>query len=78
MVSPNWTSLNSSGLFGNAWIVGSALPNPDSFDDGFKLTAINVTPAVPEPGTWGMMLIGFGAMGVSLRRRRASAMPQIA
>ena len=78
MVSPNWTSLNSSGLFGNAWIVGSALPNPDSFDDGFKLTAINVTPAVPEPGTWGMMLIGFGAMGVSLRRRRAIAMPQIA
>lgn len=25
--------------------------------------------AVPEPGTWAMMLIGFGAMGVSLRRR---------
>ena len=28
--------------------------------------------AVPEPGTWAMMLIGFGAMGVSLRRRRSS------
>ena len=26
--------------------------------------------AVPEPGTWAMMLIGFGAMGVSMRRRR--------
>ena len=26
--------------------------------------------AVPEPATWGMMLLGFGAMGVSLRRRR--------
>ncbi|MEO7410853.1 MAG: PEPxxWA-CTERM sorting domain-containing protein [Sphingomicrobium sp.] len=26
--------------------------------------------AVPEPATWAMMLIGFGAMGVSLRRRR--------
>lgn len=26
--------------------------------------------AVPEPGTWAMMLLGFGAMGVSLRRRR--------
>ena len=25
---------------------------------------------VPEPATWAMMLIGFGAMGVSLRRRR--------
>lgn len=26
--------------------------------------------AVPEPATWAMMLMGFGAMGVSLRRRR--------
>ena len=26
--------------------------------------------AVPEPATWTMMLLGFGAMGVSLRRRR--------
>ena len=26
--------------------------------------------AVPEPATWAMMLIGFGAMGVALRRRR--------
>jgi hypothetical protein len=29
-----------------------------------------VTAAVPEPGTWAMMLLGFGAMGVSMRRRR--------
>jgi hypothetical protein len=30
---------------------------------------------VPEPATWAMMLLGFGAMGVSLRwrRRRAAA-----
>lgn len=26
--------------------------------------------AVPEPGTWAMMLLGFGGMGVALRRRR--------
>ncbi len=25
---------------------------------------------VPEPGTWAMMLFGFGGMGVALRRRR--------
>ncbi len=29
-------------------------------------------PSVPEPATWGMMLLGFGVMGVSLRRRRRS------
>jgi hypothetical protein len=28
--------------------------------------------AVPEPGTWAMMLLGFGAVGVSMRRRRRS------
>lgn len=28
--------------------------------------------AVPEPATWAMMLLGFGAMGMSLRRRRSS------
>lgn len=28
------------------------------------------TSAVPEPATWAMMLIGFGGMGLALRRRR--------
>lgn len=29
--------------------------------------------AVPEPATWAMMLLGFGAMGLTLRRRRETA-----
>lgn len=29
--------------------------------------------AVPEPATWGMMVVGFGALGASLRRKRAPA-----
>ena len=36
--------------------------------DNVSVTAVNG--AVPEPATWAMMLMGFGAMGVSLRRRR--------
>lgn len=28
------------------------------------------TPAVPEPATWAMMLVGFGAIGWTMRRRR--------
>jgi hypothetical protein len=33
------------------------------------LTA-NVAAAVPEPGTWGLMLLGFGAVGAAMRRQR--------
>jgi hypothetical protein len=29
--------------------------------------------AVPEPATWALMLLGFGGMGISLRRRRKVA-----
>jgi len=30
------------------------------------------TPGVPEPTTWAMMLLGFGAIGLTIRRRRKS------
>ena len=33
------------------------------------------TGAVPEPGTWATMLLGFGAIGYSMRRRRAKLAP---
>ena len=39
----------------------------------FDFQAAAVEGAVPEPATWAMMLIGFGAMGVSLRRRRRTS-----
>jgi hypothetical protein len=34
--------------------------------------------AVPEPGTWAMMLLGFGAVGFAMRRRRRPALLQVA
>jgi hypothetical protein len=34
--------------------------------------------AVPEPAPWAMMLLGFGAIGFQLRRRRRSVLAQAA
>jgi hypothetical protein len=34
--------------------------------------------AVPEPGTWAMMLVGFGAAGYAMRRRRRPVLAQMA
>ena len=34
--------------------------------------------AVPEPATWGMMLVGFGAIGFAMRRKRRPALMQLA
>lgn len=49
---------------GNAIILGSSggsIPNP------------NPPGAVPEPSTWAMLILGFGAVGATLRRRQQTA-----
>jgi hypothetical protein len=43
---------------------------PFSLLDGVSLTAAG---AVPEPASWAMMIVGFGAVGSSMRRRRMVA-----
>ena len=43
---------------------------------GFENVAgatVTATTAVPEPATWGMMILGFGIAGAALRRRRVAA-----
>ena len=39
---------------------------------------VSIDPAVPEPATWAMMLLGFGGIGLAMRRRRRPALAQIA
>jgi hypothetical protein len=45
--------------------------NFDSTDptEQFRLEALNITAAVPEPGTWLMMILGFAAVGGMMRRK---------
>ncbi|THD70619.1 MAG: PEP-CTERM sorting domain-containing protein [Phenylobacterium sp.] len=35
--------------------------------------ACALTPGVPEPAAWSLMILGFGAAGAMMRRRRALA-----
>ena len=54
--------------------------NPSYFYlDNVSVTASGIAAAVPEPATWAMMLIGFGGIGASMRRRRTlTAAPRLA
>ena len=38
------------------------------------LDNVSVRAAVPEPSTWAMMLVGFGAVGAGMRKRRRSTL----
>lgn len=51
--------------FGNFSPAGSGI-------QALNQVRLNLVPAaaVPEPGTWAMMLLGFGAMGTAMRRSR--------
>ena len=37
-----------------------------------------IAAAVPEPATWGLMIVGFGLVGASLRRRRTGVAASVA
>jgi hypothetical protein len=39
---------------------------------------VTISSAVPEAASWAMMMVGFGAMGIMIRRRRRTALPQLA
>jgi hypothetical protein len=43
--------------------------NATGFDRGFQ-TFVQAG-AVPEPATWAMLILGFGALGATMRRGRA-------
>lgn len=58
-------ALNRSGLL-SVSLGGSGFPQIDNV----SFTVASATAPVPEPATWAMMIVGFGAVGATLRRRR--------
>jgi len=65
-----WSTFSLSGLFDQITITGTG-----SGFHPFGIDNINFASdgAVPEPATWAMMLLGFGAVGFAMRRERNSS-----
>ena len=68
------------------WLIdlGSTVTNTITLSDGAGSSNAQIfaagTPGVPEPATWAMMLMGFGGIGMAMRRsrRRNAALMQVA
>ena len=70
-----WTLLTARDINASGQIIGQGR-DPFGFIRGYILNPISVSPptgAIPEPGTWAMLIAGFGVVGASLRRRRVVA-----
>jgi hypothetical protein len=78
----SWTNFDSSGGIFNAGEnvltftvtnFGLASGNPSGLRVELTGTAdLAPAPGVPEPQTWAMLVVGFGLVGVSARRRKAA------
>lgn len=73
----SWTSFaaNSGFVSGGNHLrfvvsnIGQASGNPSGLRVEFLSSDVS---AVPEPETWGLMVVGFGLVGVSVRRRKTA------
>jgi hypothetical protein len=63
---------------GNGIAVDRLVFNLTSGGTSTNLDNIVLHGAVPEPGTWAMMLVGFGAIGGAMRRRKQPQLSQAA
>lgn len=69
------TVATGSSATSSIWLVGAAVASGNN--DAFKLTSLSVSTApaaVPEPATWALLIVGFGGIGVAMRRRSSPAM----
>lgn len=71
--TPNTLSFGSGGDAFTLTVNNVAVSN-----DGVRTPITGFITTAPEPGTWAMMLLGFGGIGLAMRRRRKPALAQVA
>ncbi|WP_294046956.1 PEPxxWA-CTERM sorting domain-containing protein [Sphingomonas sp.] len=71
-----WYTVTQNFVAGGTSQTLSFLSNgtPNGLPPVALLDNVSLTAAVPEPASWALMIVGFGAMGYSLRRRRETAL----
>ena len=78
----NYNVLEGTGIFlgatGSFTGVGIADARTPPTQISLALTGNINAPAVPEPATWLLMIIGFGSIGLVVRRRGSGALEQMA
>jgi PEP-CTERM motif len=83
------TSLNSGSVFVDFDNTPQLITASNGSQFTLQVNDVSLTPgvlqilsgqlqAVPEPSTWAMMLLGFGAIGFSMRRRPRATLAQVA
>ena len=79
-LSDNHVTLAEVGPEGNNGIFYTPTANQPGYVPGFSVTYHFISDSpLPEPATWAMMILGFGAIGFALRRQRrvSSAIPAV-
>lgn len=79
-VNASRRQVNPTLVTSNVWLIAARIGDLDSYKDGFKVKGFTYTDpydfnnnGVPEPGTWALLIVGFGAIGGAMRRKvRAS------
>lgn len=69
----NHVTLAETGTEGSDGVFYTPTANQPGYVAGFSVTYHFISDsAVPEPATWAMMLVGFGAIGFALRRAKTT------
>ena len=75
LTSTPGTQLTYANLTANTWYTFRYTANMSTAG---SISGNTTFYPVPEPATWALMLLGFGGIGLAMRRRRRPALAQVA